>query len=136
MRIGRIDARHFAYSDPVRGVLHDRPNSSWQLIAGAVLAALLIALAVLQYRWIGEVGEAERARMRAGLQTRVTDFSHEFDRDLTRLYLAFHLEPDAFDRDPAQSIADGLDKVQSLARVPGLVRGVFLVEAQGSHDVA
>jgi signal transduction histidine kinase len=136
VRIGRIDLRHFAYSDPVRVVFHDRPNSSWQLIAGAVLAVLLIALAVLQYRWIGEVGEAERARMRAGLQTRVADFSHEFDGELTRLYVAFHLEPDAFERDTAQSIAEGLDKAQSLPGGPGLVREVFLLEAQGSHDVA
>jgi len=115
-------------------VIHDRQKVSWQLIAGAVLGVLLIALAVLQYRWIGEVGEAERARMRAGLQTRAADFSQEFDRELTRLYLAFHLEPDAPDRDPARSVAEGLDKVQSMPAGAGLVREVFLLEAQGSGD--
>ncbi len=115
-------------------VIHDRQKVSWQLIAGAVLGVLLIALAVLQYRWIGEVGEAERARMRASLQTRAADFSQEFDRELTRLYLAFHLEPDAPDRDPARSMAEGLDKVQSMPAEAGLVREVFLLEAQGARD--
>jgi signal transduction histidine kinase len=116
--------------------MHDRQTPSWQPIAGAALAVLLIALAVLQYRWIGEVGEAERARMRAGLQTRAADFSQEFDRELTRLYLAFHLEPDALDRDPARSVAEGLDKVQSMPAGSGLIREVFLLEAQASHDAA
>jgi signal transduction histidine kinase len=115
-------------------VIHDRQKVSWQLIAGAVLGVLLIALAVLQYRWIGEVGEAERARMRAGLQTRAADFSQEFDRELTRFYLAFHLEPDAADRDPARSVAEGLDTVQSMPAGAGLVREVFLLEARGSRD--
>jgi signal transduction histidine kinase len=117
-------------------VIHDRQTSSWQPMAGAVLAVLLIALAVLQYRWIGEVGEAERARMRAGLQTRAADFSQEFDRELTRLYLAFHLEPDALDRDPARSVAEGLDKVRSMPAGSGLIRDVFLLEAQASHESA
>ena len=130
-----IRSSQFAYSDLVR-VLHDRPTPSWQLIAGAVLVVLLIALAVLQYRWIGEVGEAERARMRAGLQTRASDFSQEFDRELTRVYLAFHLEPDALDRDLARTIADGFDKVQSMPAGAGLIREVFLLEAQTSRDAA
>jgi signal transduction histidine kinase len=126
---------HFAYSDLVRVTFYDRLTPSWQLIAGAVLAALLAALAVLQYRWIGEVGEAERARMRAGLQTRAADFSQEFDRELTRLYLAFHLDPDALDHDLAQTVHDGLDKVQAMPVEAGLVRGVFLLEARGSQDL-
>ena len=42
----------------------DLPRSTW--IAAVVLPALLAVLAILQYRWIGEVSAAERQRMRAG----------------------------------------------------------------------
>ena len=72
---------------------HERASLPWQLIAGVVLAGLLATLATFQYRWLGEVSEAERARMRDTLQTRVADFTTAFDRELTQIYVAFHGEP-------------------------------------------
>jgi signal transduction histidine kinase len=116
---------------PVRVDFHDRQGSSWQLIAGALLTGLLVALAVMQYRWLGEVGEAERARMRASLQTRAADFTQEFDRELTRIYLAFDFDPDALDKDAARAVGTGVGQARSIAAVPGLIRDVFLLEGQG-----
>ena len=52
----------------------------WLMIVAVALVALLGALATLQYRWLGDVSQAERERMRAGLQTRASDFSEAFDR--------------------------------------------------------
>ena len=89
----------------VRAEFHDRRGCRGSSIAGVVLAVLLATLATFQYRWLGEVGEAERERMRAGLQTRAADFTQEFDRELTRIYVAFHGEPDVLDRDPGPAIA-------------------------------
>ena len=123
--------RHFAYSDLVRAAFHDRASPPWQLIAGLVLTVLLVTLAVLQYRWLGEVSEAERARMRAGLQTRAADFTQEFDRELTRIYVAFHGEPDTIGLGPAAATAAQLAKAQASAPAPGLIREVFLLESQG-----
>ena len=57
----------------------------------------LAALATLQSRWLGEVSEAERERMRAGLRTRASAFSQEFDGEITRLFLALHVERDLLD---------------------------------------
>lgn len=101
------------------------------MLAAAVMLVVLAALATFQYRWLGEVSEAERERMRAGLHTRATDFSQEFDRELTHIYLAFHFEPDVLDQDPASAVAAGLAKAQASATVPGLIKDVFLLEAQG-----
>jgi signal transduction histidine kinase len=103
----------------------------WQLLAAAVMLVVLAALATFQYRWLGEVSEAERERMRAGLRTRAADFTQEFDRELTHIYLAFHFEPDILDQDPASAVAAGLAKAQASAVVPGLIKDVFLLEAQG-----
>jgi hypothetical protein len=114
----------------VRVEFHDRAGSTWQLIAAAVLTGLLVTLALLQYRWLGEVGEAERARMRAGLQTRAADFTQAFDRELTQIYVAFHGEPGTIGLDPAHAIAAQLATAQAAA-VPGLIRDVFLLESQG-----
>ncbi len=113
----------------VRFDFHDRAALPWRLIAGAILAGLLVTLATLQYRWLGEVGEAERARMRAGLQSRAADFTREFDRELTRIYVAFR-EPDTFDSHSASALTASIEKAREAA-VPGLIKDMFLVEAQG-----
>ncbi|MGH9140903.1 MAG: histidine kinase dimerization/phospho-acceptor domain-containing protein, partial [Vicinamibacterales bacterium] len=110
--------------------VHDRAALPWQLTAGAILTGLLVTLATLQYRWLGEVGEAERARMRSGLQSRAADFTREFDRELTRIYVAFHGEPDALDSDSASAVAASIEKARAAA-VPGLIKDVFLLEAKG-----
>jgi signal transduction histidine kinase len=116
----------------VRVDFHDRASLPWQLIAAVVLAGLLATLATVQYRWLGEVAEAERARMRAGLQTRAADFTREFDRELTRIYLAFHFEPEGLEQDAGPAIAASLEKAQAGSAIAGpLIKDVFLIEAQG-----
>lgn len=50
-----------------------------------VLFAALLVLAVLQFRWIGQVSEADRDRLREGLRSSVTRFSDDFNGEIERL---------------------------------------------------
>jgi signal transduction histidine kinase len=115
----------------VRFDFHEHKGRSWLPAAGVVLLALLAIVATFQYRWLGEVSNAERERMRASLQTRASDFTQAFDRELTQIYLAFHFGPDVVERDAEVAIGLGLKKLQESARAPDLIRAVFLLEAQG-----
>jgi signal transduction histidine kinase len=101
---------------------------SWQLPVAAVLLVLLATLATFQYRWLGEVSRAESERMRASLRTRASDFSQEFDRELTRTYIAFQIDPDQFDADPAAALSAGYAQWRAAAMSPALVRGVYVLE--------
>lgn len=56
----------------------------WLLVAGMLV--MLPLLAVLQYRWLGEVSQAERERMQANLRTSAERFCADFDRELTTIY--------------------------------------------------
>jgi len=100
----------------------------WQLPAAALLLALLAALATFQYRWLGEVSEAERERMRASLRTRASEFTQEFDAELTRVFIAFQIDRDRLDHDPASALGDAYARWRASATVPSLVRGVYLAE--------
>ena len=107
----------------------------WHAALGAVLVALLAILGTLQYRWLGEVSTAERDRLRASLRTRATDFSRAFDREITHLYLAFHVEGDELARDPAGRLSAAYDRAQRLSSengIAGIVKEVFLVDAGGA----
>lgn len=94
----------------------------------ALLLLLLLVLAVLQWRWIGEVSTMEQQRMRSSLQTAGFRFTHDFDREIARAFLFFH-------PGPAEPSQERLDRVfrqyrrwVSEAPYPRLVRDVFLVQ--------
>ena len=99
----------------------------WQLPTAAILLVLLAALATLQHRWLGEVSEAERERMRARLRTRASAFSQEFDTELTRVFLAFQMDADLLDRDPAAALGDAYDRWHGAASAPAIVSGIYVV---------
>ena len=66
-------------------------------IAG-VLLVLLPALALLQYRWLGDVGRAERAEMQASLQAKLEAIAEICDREITGLFMAVQSDPTAPER--------------------------------------
>jgi signal transduction histidine kinase len=94
------------------------------LISLAVLTAALVVLGTLQYRWIGDLADAERQRMRAGIEFAAHHFSDEFDHELTRMFLAFQLPmPDA----TADHLLHRYDEWSAAARDPKIVRAVYFV---------
>ena len=97
-------------------VFHDRTKAPWQLVAAlTVLLVLLGTLGTLQYRWLGEVSEAERARMRDGLRARVSEFSQAFDGELTRTYAAFHLTSDQIGGDERAALEGAWNRWRTAA---------------------
>ena len=105
-------------------------------VAGCgILLVLLTTLATLQYRWLGEVSAAERERMRASLRTRTSDFTTEFDSDLTRTYVAFHVDGNQLESDASGAIGAAYARWRSATTTPALVRGVYLAEGR-SFDAA
>jgi signal transduction histidine kinase len=105
-------------------------RTPWQLLAAALLLVLLAILATLQYRWLGEVSEAERERMRASLRTRASELAQEFDAELTRAYVAFHVGSDQLDADPAAALADAYARWQAGAKIPALVSAVYMADGR------
>ena len=56
------------------------------LSLGLMCAVLLLlpVLAVLQYRWVGQVSQAERERMQANLLKITTRFAEDFDHEVAQ----------------------------------------------------
>ena len=100
-------------------------------IAGA-LFGLILLLATLQYRWQGQISGAERDRMTAILNTRAAAFGEDFDRELTRAYLMFQLDPMQQDQSAAAGIAARHDRWQATSRFPKMIRDVYLVPSQAA----
>jgi signal transduction histidine kinase len=99
-----------------------------QVLLAGTLAIVLVGLAVLQYRWLGDVSAAERERMRAGLQSRAGDVAQAFDAELTRIFIAFHVDADQLDANAAAAIAEAYERWHAGAAHPAVVRAVDVID--------
>jgi signal transduction histidine kinase len=90
------------------------------------LAAVLVLLAVLQYRWSLEISRAERTRIEASLNTSVNQFRQEFYRELTQVSTAFHSDPAAEPDDFWSGYAERYQAWERTATRPDLVANVFV----------
>jgi len=102
----------------------------WQFVVAGVLLILLAVLGTLQYRWLGEVSNAERDRLRASLRQRASELASDFDREITRIYAAFHVDNAAYERDPFGTLSDAL--VRATTGGNALIKNVFVVDALGN----
>lgn len=64
-------------------------RSRVSLVATTVLVLLLVVLGTLQYRWLGQVAEADRARAKASLAAAASGFAADFDREIGHVAACF-----------------------------------------------
>lgn len=100
------------------------------MLTGA-LVVLVPALALLQYRWVGQLSDAERERMQHNLHNAALQFQDSFNGELARAFL--HLQVDsAVVRDRAwERYAERHAAWASMTAYPGLIAGVYLIDAHG-----
>ena len=96
-------------------------------IIGAVLFAAMLVLAVLQYRWIGQVSEADRDRLQRGLRGAVNRFTDDFNGDIERLGQV--LTGGGPGGGNGQPLEARMELWRGLARHPQIVKQVWMGEA-------
>jgi signal transduction histidine kinase len=57
--------------------------------------AVVSVLAILQFRWTGEISRTEQQRLQSALATGVRNFTQEFSYDFQQLCAGFEIEPEA-----------------------------------------
>jgi len=100
------------------------------VLAGGLLG-LIGLLAWLQYRWLGQISEAERTRMSATMQASASGFAEDFDRELNRAYLLFQIGPTPGDDSVPSQMASRWDRWQATARFPRMIKTVYVTDVQG-----
>src|SRR5438067_2160739 len=94
------------------------------LISLAALAFAVVLLGTLQHRWIREVADAERQRMRASIEFAAQHYREDFDRDLTGLFFAFQMPlPEA----TPDRMLHRYDEWAASSRDPRIVKAIYFV---------
>ncbi|HJW93961.1 MAG TPA: HAMP domain-containing sensor histidine kinase [Thermoanaerobaculia bacterium] len=94
------------------------------LLSLLALGGALIVLGVLQYRWLGQLADAERKSMKSSMEFAANHASDEFDRDLTRLFVQFQGPLNDASAEVTQQRFDGW---VSTARDPRIVKMLWFV---------
>mgnify|MGYP006266804155 CR=1 FL=1 len=98
--------------------------------AGLVLLVVLLGvLAFFQYKWLGQVSESERDRLRATLNQRARDFAEDFDREISRIYSAFQVDDAIVSGEQWGTFAERYDTWRAAAHYPQLVQNIYISAA-------
>ena len=101
--------------------------SGLTLVTG-VLLVLLPTLAVLQYRWVGQVSAAERDRMQRNLRIAAAQFHDEFDLEIARAFLALQVGPFTAREGSSDRYSETYDTWVNTAAHPQIVANTYLID--------
>jgi signal transduction histidine kinase len=99
------------------------------ILVGVVLL-LVPALAWMQYRWLGQLSEAERERMHRTLRTAAAQFANEFDTELSRTLISLQVDGTTLRDQNWATYAQRYSQWATSVRDPRLVRDVLLVDTR------
>jgi signal transduction histidine kinase len=97
------------------------------LVTG-VLLVLLPALAVLQYRWVGQVSTAERERMQRNLRNAAAQFREGFDGEIVRAVISLQVGPQTAQEGASDRYTDRYDTWLNTAAHPQVVAAIFVLD--------
>ncbi len=103
-----------------------RPSGSVLLVGAALV--LLPLLAVLQYRWIGQVSDAERERRQRTLEHATSAIAQDTDLELIRALVGLQVDGFALRAEDWTTYAERAAAWHKAAAAPGMVRDVLLVD--------
>ena len=106
-------------------------KSLFLLILTGALTTLLVLLGIFQYRWLGQVSEADQERRQAALRVAASRFSEDFDRELARAFATFQVDSEALQRQSWANYAKRYDLWLSQSAFPQLVSEIYLLTAAG-----
>jgi signal transduction histidine kinase len=98
------------------------------------LVLLVGVLAFFQYKWLGQVSESERDRLRTSLDQRAHEFADDFDREIGGAYVALQISADSVKAKDWTAFAKRYDDWKDSARFPQMIRNIYLTADPKSSD--
>src|SRR5258707_10686548 len=102
-----------------------------------VLVALLTMLAILQYRWLGQISIAERQTMQTNLRNQSRGFQEEINLELDKVGSRLRMSAASLRSESWDELAERFERWRTSAAYPGLVKALFLahVDRDGQFDL-
>jgi signal transduction histidine kinase len=106
------------------------PRPSGLTLLSAALLVLLPALAVLQYRWVGQISASEGDRMQRNLRIAAAQFRDEFDAEIGRAIISLVVGPLTAREGSSDRYTEAYDTWVNTAPHPQIVSNLYLVDGE------
>lgn len=104
-----------------------------KLLLPVGLILLVVVLGALQYRWLGQVSQAERAQLQRSLNQRAQEFAREFDTLIGFAYARLGLTQEALEANPWTALDAKYDAWKKAgAPHPDLIKAVYITRARAN----
>jgi signal transduction histidine kinase len=107
---------------------------SRSLLASVGLGLLLVLLGTLEYRWLGQISDAQRAQLQRTVTQQAEAFVDEFSSELLRLYLTFRIDRADLFRDNWDAFVARYDLWHETTHYPQIVKDFYLVDVSGTEE--
>jgi signal transduction histidine kinase len=105
-----------------------------QWIVVPAMAAVLIGLAVLQYRWSGQLSEATRTQMQSNLQRSLMGFRQDFSKELGAVAVEIRSVVDGSSVIQPAELKEQFHHWQQTSAHPNLVSHIYLWQDPGKQQ--
>ena len=112
-------------------------RASFTLLLIGSLVALLALLAVLQYRWLGQISVAERQTMQTNLRTQARALQEEANQQIDLAASRLRMSAGSYRKESWDELIARYARWKESATYPGLIKNVFLarVDRDGQFDL-
>ncbi|MGE0445140.1 MAG: hypothetical protein AB7P99_07915, partial [Vicinamibacterales bacterium] len=100
------------------------------VVVTLALLVLVPTLAVLQYRWVGQVSEAERERMQTTVRNAAIQFRETLDGEIARAAINLQVGAVTAREGSSDRYSDRHDAWSSTAAHPQLVANIYLIDPE------
>jgi signal transduction histidine kinase len=104
-------------------------RASLTLLLIGVLVALLGLLAVLQYKWLGQISVAERQTMQTNLRTQGRALQEEINKEIELAGSRVRMSLADYRKDSWRELIERYSRWKANTTYPGLIKNVYLARA-------
>lgn len=110
-------------------------GSRFPILVVAALLTLLSVLALLQYRWLGQISDGERERMQRNLQSDTERFAEDFNREIQNAYLNFQVNADVWKNNDWKNFNDRYKFWREKTAYQNLIEDFYFVRFDDARTV-
>lgn len=99
------------------------------------LLGLLVLLAGLQYKWLGQISDAEREHLQSRLQDDTKRFAEDFNREIQSVYFNFQIDAEVFRNQNWNAFNKRLINWNNQTQFPELIKDFYFVKKDGSQTI-
>ena len=99
------------------------------------LLGMLIFLAALQYKWLGQISDAEREHLHNRLENDTKRFAEDFDREIQSVYFNFQIDAEDFKNQNWNAFNKSFISRKNQTQFPELIKDIYFIKTGDSQTL-